>query len=95
MGGKPFALPRDRATTDSTVRPSAPHPPETAASSDKGSSQTTSDEAASAPAPAVKKPPKFGIGIGGLAGGGLLAEMKQRQERAASLKKVSKVIKFD
>ena len=92
MGVKPFALPRDRATTDSTVRPSAPHPRDRTATSDKGSSQTTSDETASAPAPAAKKPPKFGIGMGGLAGGGLLAEMKQRQERAASLKRVSKVI---
>ena len=80
------------ATTDSTVRPSAPHPRDRTATSDKGSSQTTSDETASAPAPAVKKPPTFGLGMGGLAGGGLLAEMKQRQERAASLKKVSKVI---
>lgn len=95
MGVKPFALPRDRVTTDSTVRPSVPHPRDRAATSDKGSSQLTSDEAASAPAPAAKKPPKFGIGMGGLAGGGLLAEMKQRQERAASLKKVRKVIKFD
>ena len=92
MGVKPFALPRDKATTDSTVRPIAPHPRDRTATSDKGSSQTTSDETASAPAPAVKKPPKFGIGMGGLAGGGLLAEMKLRQERAASLKKVSKVI---
>ena len=92
MGVKPFALPRDRATTDSAVRPSALHPRDRATTNDKGSSQTTSDEAASAPEPAVKKPPKFGIGIGGLAGGGLLAEMKKRQERAASLKLVSKVI---
>ncbi|KAK3746399.1 hypothetical protein QZH41_018212, partial [Actinostola sp. cb2023] len=34
--------------------------------------------------PATRGPPKFGIGIGGMAGGGLLAEMKMRQERAGS-----------
>jgi hypothetical protein len=37
----------------------------------------------------VRGPPKFGIGFGGMAGGGLLAEMKMRQERTSSFGKVS------
>lgn len=39
------------------------------------------------PAP-PRGPPKFGIGLGGMAGGGLLAEMKMRQERSGSTGKV-------
>ena len=90
MGVKPFALSRDRATTETGLRPSPPQPRDRAASSDKVAAKTTPDEPAAAPAPApAKRPPKFGVGIGGVAGGGLLAEMKLRQERAASLGRVS------
>ena len=89
MGVKPFALPRDRsATAEPGFRPTAPHPRDRAGTSEKTSVKPTPDEAAPASLP-VKKPPRFGIGIGGAAGGGLLAEMKLRQERAASLGRVS------
>lgn len=75
MGVKPFALPRDRTGTapsaQSRVGGSTP---------EKDASKPASEE----PAAKLRGPPKFGIGIGGAAGGGLLAEMKQRQERAAS-----------
>ena len=79
MGVKPFALPRDRTGTapsaQSRVGGSTP---------EKDASKPASEE----PAAKLRGPPKFGIGIGGVAGGGLLAEMKQRQERAASLGRV-------
>lgn len=79
MGVKPFALPRDRTGTgpsaQSRVGGSTP---------EKDASKPASEE----PAAKLRGPPKFGIGIGGAAGGGLLAEMKQRQERAASLGRV-------
>lgn len=72
LGMKPFALSRDRTAT-------AP-----SAQSRVGGSTPEKDAPKPAPEePAAKPrgPPKFGIGIGG----GLLAEMKLRQERAASL----------
>ena len=87
MGVKPFSLPRDRATTDTGLRPVAAQPRDRAATGDQAT-KLTAEEPAPAPVTA-KKPPKFGIGIGGAAGGGLLAEMKLRQERAASLGRVS------
>ena len=89
MGVKPFSLPRDRATTDTGLRPVAAQPRDRATTGDQAT-KPIAEEPAPAPAPVTaKKPPKFGIGIGGAAGGGLLAEIKLRQERAASLGRVS------
>lgn len=77
MGVKPFVSP----TGD-------PQPRDKTATGD----QTTRPNRAE-PAPPLataKKPPRFGIGIGGAAGGGLLAEMKLRQERGPSFERVSR-----
>ena len=84
MGVKPFSLPRDRVATEAASRPPASQPRERAFSSDNVAKPSTPEEPAK-----PRGPPKFGIGIGGAAGGGLLAEMKLRQERAASLGRVS------
>lgn len=86
MGVKPFALPRDRVATETTSRPPTAQPPrDRASSADKNVTKSSTPEEPAKP----RGPPKFGIGIGGAAGGGLLAEMKMRQERAASLGRVS------
>ena len=84
MGVKPFSLPRDRVATETASRPPASQPRDRAFSNDNVAKPPTTEEPAK-----PRGPPKFGIGIGGLAGGGLLAEMKMRQEKAASLGRVS------
>lgn len=82
MGVKPFAVPREKPSTDSGLLARAPLPRDRAATGDK-TTKPSPEEPATHPATA-RKPPKFGIGIGGAAGGGLLAEMKLRQEKAGS-----------
>lgn len=85
MGVKPFSLPRDRVAAETPPRPPTAQPPrDRAPSADNVKKPSTPEEPAK-----PRGPPKFGIGIGGAAGGGLLAEMKLRQERAASLGRVS------
>ena len=84
MGVKPFSLPRDRVATETASRPPASQPRDRAFSNDNVAKPPTTEEP-----PKPRGPPKFGIGIGGAAGGGLLAEMKMRQEKAASLGRVS------
>ena len=84
MGVKPFSLPRDRVATETPSRPPTAQPPRDRASSTDN---------------VTKRPPRksllnrAGLQIwnwdSGAAGGGLLAEMKLRQERAASLGRVS------
>ncbi|XP_078365428.1 uncharacterized protein LOC144649735 isoform X2 [Oculina patagonica] len=81
MGVKPFALPRDRVATEAAPRPPTAQPRDRASTADKNAAKPSTPEEPAKP----RGPPKFGIGIGGAAGGGLLAEMKLRQERAASL----------
>ena len=76
MGVKPFVLP----TGDTQPR-------ERTAAGDQTTKPTRAEPAP--PLATARKPPKFGIGIGGAAGGGLLAEMKLRQEKGASFEKVS------
>lgn len=76
MGVKPFVSPTG-----------VPQPRERTATGDKATKPTRAEPAP--PLATAKKPPKFGIGIGGAAGGGLLAEMKLRQERGASFERVS------
>lgn len=85
MGVKPFGLPRDRVSTETASRAPSAQPRDRASTGDKGLTKPAPEEPAK-----PRGPPKFGIGIGGAAGGGLLAEMKLRQERAASLGRVSK-----
>ena len=80
LGVKPFALPRDRIGTAPSAESRAG-----GSTPDKDATKPTPEEPTAKP----RGPPKFGIGIGGAAGGGLLAEMKLRQERAASLGRVS------
>lgn len=76
MGVKPFVSPTG-----------VPQPRERTATGDQATKPTRAEPAP--PLATAKKPPKFGIGIGGAAGGGLLAEMKLRQERGASFERVS------
>ena len=76
MGVKPFVSPTG-----------VPQPRERTATGDQATKPTRAESAP--PLATAKKPPKFGIGIGGAAGGGLLAEMKLRQERGASFERVS------
>ena len=91
MGVKPFAFPRDRVATEAPSRPPTAQPPrDRTSSADKIVTKSSSPEEPAKP----RGPPKFGIGIGGAAGGGLLAEMKMRQERAASLGRVSYPVIF-
>ena len=85
MGVKPFGLARDRVATETATRPPTAQPRDRAPSVDKIGAKPSTQEEPTKP----RGPPKFGIGIGGAAGGGLLAEMKLRQERAASLGRVS------
>lgn len=74
MGVKPFVSPTG-----------VPQPRERTATGDQATKPTRAEPAP--PLATAKKPPKFGIGIGGAAGGGLLAEMKLRQERGASFER--------
>ncbi|XP_048577148.1 F-actin-uncapping protein LRRC16A isoform X2 [Nematostella vectensis] len=91
-GPKPAVKPRDRLATAPPGRPPAPHTREKIApvpsSKPAGTKEPAKDEESQQskpPAAAARGPPKFGIGMGGgLAGGGLLAEMKMRQERTGS-----------
>lgn len=86
MGVKPFGLSRDRVATETASRPPTAQPRDRTSSADKNVAKPSTTAEPAKP----RGPPKFGIGIGGAAGGGLLAEMKMRQERAASLGRVSK-----
>ena len=90
FGLKPFVLPRERATTSTALKAPSSQSRERAATADAPLSNPASKEPVR-----PHGPPKFGVGIGGAEGGGLLAEMKMRQERTASLGRVRKKKSLD
>ena len=47
--------------------------------------EETKEEAVQEKPSPVRGPPKFGVGMAGMGGAGLLAEMKMRQERTGSV----------
>ncbi|XP_031561973.1 F-actin-uncapping protein LRRC16A-like isoform X3 [Actinia tenebrosa] len=89
---KPPVKPRDRLATAPGSRPIARERTNPTTEGDNKAADKEAEKEAEKEEQVQEKPkfgpPKFGIGIGGMAGGGLLAEMKMRQERTSSFGKV-------
>ena len=97
LGPKPFVQARDRTATGTVLKP-VPHPrertatagakessaPEPPAKSSESKEEKSKEEPKPTERTPPRGPPKFGVGFGGAVGGGLLAEMKQRQERGST-----------